>query len=67
MKNIESDKWTATEVVSAYIRQAIDAHERTNCLTESEYSNVSGNMMLITFTTISTFRRSTERGRGAGC
>ena len=36
VKNIESGKWTATEVVSAYIRQAIEAHERTNCLTESE-------------------------------
>jgi hypothetical protein len=32
---ISERKWTATQTVSAYIAQAIKAHEATNCLTES--------------------------------
>ncbi|THH09917.1 hypothetical protein EW145_g1672 [Phellinidium pouzarii] len=32
--HIESKEWTSLAVVSAYIRQAIRAHEKTNCLTE---------------------------------
>ncbi|EJD07629.1 amidase signature enzyme [Fomitiporia mediterranea MF3/22] len=34
VKHIEAGEWTALVVVSAYIRQAIRAHEATNCLTE---------------------------------
>ncbi|KAH8111020.1 amidase signature enzyme [Phellopilus nigrolimitatus] len=34
VRRIESGEWTSVSVVSAYIRQAIRAHEATNCLTE---------------------------------
>ena len=35
VSKIKAGEWNATTVVSAYIRQAIRAHEKTNCLTES--------------------------------
>lgn len=34
VRQIESGAWTANAVVEAYIRRAIVAQERTNCLTE---------------------------------
>ncbi|KAJ7074358.1 amidase [Mycena amicta] len=34
VKNIESGKWTASQVVAAFISQAVLAHEATNCITE---------------------------------
>ncbi|KAF8661366.1 hypothetical protein AX16_001460 [Volvariella volvacea WC 439] len=37
-KKIESEVWTAIQVVDAFIRRAILAHERTNCLTEVLFS-----------------------------
>ena len=34
VKRIEAGRWTATEVLEAYIARAADAHAQTNCLTE---------------------------------
>lgn len=37
VKGIEQRKWTSTIIVQTFIRQAIVAHERTNCLTEVNF------------------------------
>lgn len=34
--NIEQGKWTASEVLEAYIQASVRAQEVTNCLTESK-------------------------------
>ncbi|KAL5536849.1 hypothetical protein ACEPAF_672 [Sanghuangporus sanghuang] len=39
VKKIGEGEWTSSQVVSAYIRQAIRAHEATNCLTEILFEN----------------------------
>jgi len=42
VRNIEQRKWTAVEVVTAYIWRAIKAQEATNCLTEGKCYTLSG-------------------------
>ncbi|PWN31957.1 amidase signature enzyme [Meira miltonrushii] len=37
VKGIEQKKWTSTIIVQTFIRQAIIAHEQTNCLTEVNF------------------------------
>lgn len=36
VENIRNRQWTALEVMKAYIRRALEAHEAVNCLTEGE-------------------------------
>jgi Asp-tRNA(Asn)/Glu-tRNA(Gln) amidotransferase A subunit family amidase len=34
VENIANGRWTATQVLEAYIARAAEAHHHTNCLTE---------------------------------
>lgn len=36
VRRIGAGEWTAGQVLTAYIEQAIEAHDKTNCLTESK-------------------------------
>ena len=36
VRNIREGRWTASEVLEAYIAQAVKAQATTNCLTEGE-------------------------------
>ncbi|KLO17969.1 amidase signature enzyme [Schizopora paradoxa] len=39
VRKIQAGEWTARSVVAAFIRQAIRAHEATNCLTEVRFDD----------------------------
>jgi hypothetical protein len=41
VRNIEQRKWTAVDVVTAYIWRAVKAQEATNCLTEGKCYTLS--------------------------